>query len=141
MNKKTGYFSILGLVCILIVSGCISSGGATAGNSSDPDEVNVNGDNSQLTLADYLARVPGVNVYGSGTNVKVQIRGVNSFREGATHPLFVVDGQRVGRSYQDVLGYVSVHNIDRVKVLKGSDAAIYGLEGGSGVIEIVTTGN
>ncbi len=141
MNKKTSYFSILGLVCILIVSGCISSGGATAGNSSDPNQVNVNGNNSQLSLADYLAKVPGVNVYGSGSNVKIQIRGVNSFRDGATRPLFVVDGQRVGKSYQEVLGYVNVQNINSVKVLKGSDAALYGLEGGSGVIEIVTTGN
>lgn len=141
MNKKTGYFSILGLVCILIVSGCISSGGATAGNSSDPNVVNVNSKNSQLSLADYLAKVPGVNVYGSGSNVKVQIRGVNSFRDGATRPLFVVDGQRVGKSYQDVVSVVNVNEIDRVKVLKDSDAAIYGIQGGGGVIEIMTTGN
>ncbi len=141
MNKKTGYYSILGLACILIISGCISSGGATAGNSSDPNEVTVNSNNSQLTLADYLAKVPGVNVYGSGNNVKVQIRGVNSFREGATSPLFVVDGQRVGNSYQQAVSVINVNDINRVKVLKDGDAAIYGVEGAGGVIEISTKGS
>lgn len=141
MKKLTGYVNIFGLVCILAVAGCGSSGGATAGAGDDPNVVKVDRDNTQLTLADYLRKVSGVNVYGSGNNVTVQIRGVNSFRGGATRPLFVIDGQRVGKSYQAVNGFVNINDVDRIEVLKGSDASIYGVEGGGGVIVIHTKSN
>lgn len=88
-------------------------------------------------LADYLYRVPGVNVRGSGNNAVVTIRGINSFQSGI-EPLFVIDGQVAGSSYSQVNSNINVRDIDYVRVLKGSDAAIYGVRGGNGVIEIVT---
>ncbi len=88
-------------------------------------------------LADYLYRVPGVNVRGSGSNAVVTIRGINSFQSGI-EPLFVIDGQVAGSSYSQVNSNLNVRDIDYVRVLKGSDAAIYGVRGGNGVIEIVT---
>lgn len=84
-------------------------------------------------LSDYLERIPGVNVSGNS----VTIRGVNSFTSGI-EPLFVIDGQAVGQNYLQVKNMINVRDIDYVRALKGSDAAIYGVRGGNGVILIVT---
>lgn len=83
-------------------------------------------------LGDYLQRVPGVQVNGH----TVIIRGVNSFNSGI-EPLFVLDGQVIGASYAQANNMINVREIDYVKVLKGSDAAVYGVRGGNGVVLIV----
>jgi TonB-dependent SusC/RagA subfamily outer membrane receptor len=93
--------------------------------------------NYHRSLADYLYRVPGINIRGSGNSTVVTIRGINSFQSGI-EPLFVIDGQAAGSSYVEVNNNINVRDIDYVRVLKGSDAAIYGVRGGNGVIEIVT---
>lgn len=138
MKKTIGYLNIIGLVCMLVVIGCASSSSTQATEEDSYDSNVVKVDNSQMELADYLRQVSGVLVSGSGNNVSVQIRGVNSFRSGATRPLFVVDGQRLGYSFQTVKSFVNVHDVDEIEVLKGADAAIYGVEGGGGVILIKT---
>ena len=75
-------------------------------------------------------RIPGVNVSGD----KVIIRGVNTFF-GSTDPLFLVDGVPVDGSFALSMNPVE---IERIEVLKGPDAAIYGLRGANGVIAIYT---
>jgi outer membrane receptor for ferrienterochelin and colicin len=89
------------------------------------------------TLADFLQRVPGVHVSGTQQNAVVTIRGINSFNSGI-EPLFLIDGQIAGTTYAQVENLVNVREIDYVRVLKGSDAAGYGVRGGNGVILIVT---
>jgi len=88
-------------------------------------------------LAYYLQQVPGVLVSGSGSNIKVNIRGSASFIS-STSPLYVIDGQAVGNSYSQANNMINVRDIDHVKVLKGSEASTYGVRGGNGVIEIFT---
>lgn len=89
------------------------------------------------SLADFLQRVPGINITGGEQNGIVTIRGINSFNSGI-EPLFVIDGQPVGTSYAQVNNLVDVRSIDYVRVLKGSEASIYGVRGGNGVILIYT---
>ena len=74
-------------------------------------------------------RLPGVSV---SRNNSITIRGVNSIRYIA-EPLFVVDGVIVSS-----IDYISPNNVKKISVLKGADAAIYGLQGSSGVILITT---
>ncbi len=88
-------------------------------------------------LGDFLRRVPGVNVAGTGNNQRVTIRGISSFNSGI-EPLFVIDGQIAGTSYMEVNNRVNPRDIDHVRVLKGPDAAIYGVRGGNGVVLITT---
>ena len=133
---------LLWFVVVTIIVSCASSGETSESNNSaeglrrDKSVVEVN--NVSLALSDYLRRVSGVVVYGSGSNVKITIRGSTSL-VSSTDPLFVIDGQRVGRSYVRVSGMVPVTEIDRIRVLKGVEASAgYGLEGGNGVIEIFT---
>lgn len=122
----------------LLSMGCSSVSSTVAGDSKSRPEGSVYDDKDYFTsLADYLYKVPGVNISGSGV---VTIRGVNSFDStySPITPLFVIDGQAVGYSYNEANRMLDPRYIDYVKVLKGPDAAIYGSRGGNGVIEIVT---
>jgi TonB-dependent SusC/RagA subfamily outer membrane receptor len=105
---------------------------------SEEDSKNISDQNDYFrTLADFLQRVPGVNVSGSQNNKVVTIRGINSFNAGI-EPLFIIDGQVAGTAYAQVYNMVNVREIDYVRVLKGSEAAGYGVRGANGVILIVT---
>ncbi|MDR9407789.1 MAG: TonB-dependent receptor plug domain-containing protein [Balneolaceae bacterium] len=120
----------------LMFSACTSTGSTTS-NNTDTDGRISNENDYYRSLADYLTKVPGVNVRGSGENAYVTIRGISSFQSGNT-PLYVVDGQAVGNSYSRANNIVNPQDIDYVRVLKGPDAAIYGVRGANGVIEIIT---
>ena len=87
------------------------------------------------TILDVIqGQVAGVQVTGSGFNARVQIRGASNFR-GPVEPLFVLDGMPM--DLQGIMG-VSVQDVDRVDVLKGASAAIYGSRASGGVISILT---
>jgi len=89
------------------------------------------------TLADFLQRVPGVQVSGPSQNPSIKVRGSASFMTN-TDPLYVIDGNVVGNSYTQVNSMLNVRDIDNVRVLMGSDASIYGVRGANGVILITT---
>jgi TonB-dependent SusC/RagA subfamily outer membrane receptor len=75
-------------------------------------------------------RIPGVVVTGNS----VQIRGPSSFY-GSNEPLFLID------NIPTDLGAVQSLNpndVERIEVLKGPSAAIYGVRGANGVIAIFT---
>ncbi len=89
----------------------------------------------RTTILDVIqGRVAGVQVTGSGFNARVQIRGAANFG-GAIEPLFVVDGMPM--DLQGIMS-LSVQDVDRVDVLKGASASIYGSRAGGGVISILT---
>ncbi len=132
--KSKLLLSILTL-SLLFAAGC-SSTSNTVSDSNDDERIS-NEKDYYRSLADYLTKVPGVNVSGSGDNAYVTIRGISSFQSGNT-PLYVVDGQAIGNNYSQANNMVNPQDIDYVRVLKGPDAAIYGVRGANGVIVIVT---
>ena len=86
-----------------------------------------------ISLADILVQVPGVVVTRNFDQVSISIRGGT--------PLYVIDGLRIGHSYNEALELVNVFDIEYVEVIKGaSESAIYGPGSGHGVIRIVTKG-
>ncbi|GAB4031611.1 Plug domain-containing protein [Spirosoma jeollabukense] len=96
------------------------------------DQLNTSG---RQTILDVIqGRIAGVQVTGSGFNAQVQIRGAANF-SGPIAPLFLLDGMPM--DLQAILG-ISVQDVDRVDVLKGASAAIYGSRGSGGVISILT---
>jgi len=136
--------AILFLVPLFLVSilGCSTSESTV--DEGGLDTVNVRPDNAVpnqpdyfLNLADFLHRVPGVQISGPTNNPTVTIRGISSINSGI-EPLYVIDGQSVGTSYSTVNGMLNVRDIDNVRVLKGSDASLYGVRGANGVIVITT---
>lgn len=90
-------------------------------------------DNSATSIIDMLRRVPGV-VVGGGNSIT--IRGITSF-SSSNEPLFVVDGVVVGEGYQAVSS-MNPNDVNRISVLKGPSASLYGARAANGVIVIET---
>ncbi|MDX1640179.1 MAG: TonB-dependent receptor plug domain-containing protein [Balneolaceae bacterium] len=133
--KKATLLSIFALS--LLFTACSSTGSSVADQNESSDR-NVSENRDYYTsLADFLRTVPGVSVTGSGENVSIRMRGVNSFNTGVS-PLYVIDGQAVGNSYSQANSIVDPRDIDHVRVLKGPETSSYGIRGANGVIEIVT---
>jgi TonB-linked SusC/RagA family outer membrane protein len=86
-------------------------------------------------IASLQGKVAGVTIVNSGqagSTPTVRIRGVNSTNNG--DPLYVVDG-----IFQTSIDYLNPGDVESIEVLKDpSSIAIFGLQGGNGVI-IVTT--
>ena len=90
------------------------------------------------SLTDLLGRVPGVQVARSGGRgglPGIYIRGTKSAQS-----LVLVDGQRMANatSADSNLQYLSIDQIERVEVLRGSRSVIYGSDAIGGVIQIFT---
>ncbi len=80
------------------------------------------------SLGDALRFVPGVSIgLGEGHRDQITLRGQNSTAD------FFVDGLRDDAQY-----YRPLYNIERVEVLKGANAMIFGRGGGGGVINRVS---
>ncbi len=76
-------------------------------------------------------RVPGMQINGSN----VMIRGPGSFL-GSTQPLYLINGIPV--TDVSFIQAIPVEDIERVEILNGSKAAIYGSRGSNGVVAVYT---
>ena len=90
------------------------------------------------SVADLLQRVPGVQIArsgGPGSTVSLFMRGTKSAQS-----LVLVDGQRISSASAggSPLEYLSIEQIERVEVLRGSRSAVYGSDAIGGVVHIIT---
>ncbi len=95
-------------------------------------------ENTSISRAEQVlqGRTAGIQVLptsGSpGAGMKVRVRGAGS--TGNSNPLFIVDGIKASD-----INYLAPEDIESMEVLKdGAASAIYGAEGGSGVVIITT---
>ena len=139
MKTYTFLFSIalaVGLsACSPKVQDAVSSDPAASDLDAKEMKIDKRELNPEFALETYLRRTPGVTLQGSGNNAKVTIRGVNSFTQN-TEPLFVINGNPVGNTYSRAANVVRGMEIKSVRVLKGSDASLYGVRGSGGVVII-----
>ena|SRR5680860_463890 len=126
--KRFNFGSAIALALILMVIGCASSGSSTQSSN----------DTENMTLREHLERHNEVTLSGRYANTRVAIRGEGSLSNPGQQPLFVVDGQKMGRNFYDVASKLTRGQIESVKVLVGAGANMYGSEGGNGVIVIKT---
>lgn len=105
----------------------------TKGIYNEPDFV-LEVDDQMRTYNSVLdmiqGRIPGVQVTGNS----VMIRGPSSIY-GSNEPLFLIDNIPVDVS---AVQSMSPMDVERIEVLKGPSAAIYGVRGANGVIAIFT---
>ncbi len=91
------------------------------------------------TIQDALDTVPGLKLgrdSGSwGDKGKVAVRGL-----AAKHVLVLVDGHRIYGGHQDAVDINSypVQMVERIEIVKGPGASLYGSEAMGGVINIIT---
>ncbi|MDH1683098.1 TonB-dependent receptor plug domain-containing protein [Ectopseudomonas chengduensis] len=90
------------------------------------------------SVIDLLNRVPGVQVTSSGGRGSLSslfIRGTKTAQN-----VVLVDGQRISdaSSGSHFLEHLSIHQIERVEVLRGSRATLYGADAIGGVVQIFT---
>lgn len=127
---KNNFAILIQLLLSLLFGGCSASQGSRTATEMTPrsGDTTVIEISQPLTLADFLVRVPGVLAEGNQVSIR-----------GAGPPLFIIDGTRIGHSYEAAASAVDVNDIESVEVLKSpSELAIYGMEGQNGVIIIRT---
>ncbi len=85
-------------------------------------------DQSMRSIGDVVRYVPGVSAHqGENNRDQIIIRGQNSSAD------FFVNGVRDDAQY-----YRDLYNLDRIEVLRGPNAMIFGRGGGGGVVNRVT---
>lgn len=84
-------------------------------------------DLSMRSVADVVRFTPGVSIgQGEGHRDQITIRGANTTAD------FFIDGVR-----DDIQYYRGLYNLERIEVLKGPNALIFGRGGGGGVVNRV----
>lgn len=84
-------------------------------------------DQAHRSIADVLRYVPGTTIgQGEGNRDQITLRGQNTTAD------FFLDGVR-----DDVQYYRNLYNIERVEILKGPYALIFGRGGGGGIVNRV----
>ncbi|GIU35663.1 TonB-dependent receptor [Shewanella schlegeliana] len=90
------------------------------------------------SVVDLLETLPGVSVTrngGAGQSASISMRGTNS-----SHVLVLIDGVRIGSATLGAVSFnaLSPENIERIEVVKGPRAAVWGSDAIGGVIQIFT---
>jgi TonB-dependent starch-binding outer membrane protein SusC len=127
--------------------GCSHGHGASqtepAPRAADPSTVSTDEQarSGATSIEQILAgRISGVHVTpAAGGGIVVRFAGPTSFYSGQ-EPLYVIDGVPV-EVQRGTLTWLSAHDVESIRALKGSDAAIYGVRGANGVIVIKTKGS
>lgn len=91
-----------------------------------------------VSVADLLTGLPGVSIGqpgGIGAQTSLYLRGTN-----ATHVLVLIDGVRIGSVSIGLpaLEQIPVQAIDRIEIVRGPRASLYGSDAIGGVIQIFT---
>ena len=126
------------IIFSLLMVGCANIGSTSSSSNTSKSTQEISIHNPDLNLDDYIKRLSGVRVYGTGVSARIEMRGNSSF-ELSSSPLFVKDGVRVGRDFSQVYRMVSMNSVNSIRALNTSRATtFYGHEGYAGVIEIIT---
>jgi len=94
--------------------------------------------NPNESMESVLTRkVPGLTITRSGTGeLQVQLRGNTSFTGNETPPMYVIDGLPFRAGNGGALTGINPDDIESITLLKGADAAIYGVDALNGAIVI-----
>jgi TonB-dependent SusC/RagA subfamily outer membrane receptor len=131
----------LPLLVVVVVGLCACAPAATR---SQPDSV------PMVTAADFEAnpgmsienilqkKVPGLEVVSTNGGIALRIRGVSSWDGRETPPLYILNGLPLAVGGEGVLPGFNLYEIHSIRVLRGAEAAMYGIRGANGVIVITT---
>jgi len=90
-----------------------------------------------VDVVDALRLLPGIelSLVGPGATPSIFMRGAHS-----NQTLILIDGQRISSSFSGLsaLQHINVEQIERIEVLRGPAASLYGADAVGGVIQIIT---
>ncbi len=142
MKKLTTYLCFL-MVSVFVMASCNATKSAgsddVSANKKEAGDKSLKGDENNIPLAQYLRKVPGLRISGTGSNAKVAIAGMgNTSLVARGEPLFIINDVRV-QSLAQASVLVQTSDIKNVQVLKSaSETSFYGSAGANGVIVIKT---
>ena len=127
MHMKTRFFLIVLFACLMGIPAFAQF------KNSDEDE-NPPSKTQYTSIIEMLRRQPGIQVGAAGTGEmpRILVRGIGS-NSSETQPLIVVDGV-----FTDNITYLPPEDVYNIEVIKDGTAAMYGMRGANGVIEITT---
>lgn len=130
---------IIAAFTLLMIMSCSSSQTTTTADAkAKKSAFEILQEKPNLELIDYLKTKSGLQITGNSPNYKILIRGYKTV-EGSQEPLYVINGDQRGRSYNQASYAVDVYKITKVTILPATRAAgKYGDRGGNGVIEITS---
>lgn len=129
------------LTCLIAVlaAGCASGGARTgAPDTSDVTSADLRNPNETMERA-LERRVPGlIAKRNAAGELVLLIRGSSSYGGYDSPPLYIVNNLPFQAGPNGGLTGIDVEDIATIKVLKGSEAVIYGIDAANGVIVITT---
>jgi len=90
------------------------------------------------TIQEALQVVPGINLYNSGGPLQTTLLQVRGSSNGQV--LIMVDGVSINdpSSFGANLNTVALQDIDRIEIVKGPQAGVWGANAAAGVVNIIT---
>lgn len=97
-------------------------------------------ENSHEPVEQVLQRkVPGLVVSRANDgSIALTVRGSRSWNDEARAPLYILNGAPFAVGPDGALSGVNPYDIESIKLLRGAEAALYGIDGAHGVIVITT---
>lgn len=138
LSRRTGLAS---LACVMIA--CVLIDCAPARSSPDvtpaPAVTAADLRNPNEPIEQVLQRkAPGIVITRVGSEIAVQVRGSTSYKGAMTPPLYVVNGSPFAPGTGGLLSGINPEDIESIRILRGADATLYGIDGANGVIVITT---
>lgn len=91
---------------------------------------------ANVSLLQRIRQKPGIVLH---YNIPILNKTTNSFVSGGKQePLYVLNNQVIGNSFQSVNELIESYNVKKIVILSGADASGYGTQGSNGVIKITS---
>ena len=126
-------------VAITALVSCSPAKSVPDPNATKPTVTSADLRNPNEPIEQVLQRkAPGLVVTRVGNEIALQIRGSSSYNGSKTPPLYVLNGLRFTPGPGGILSGVNPEDIESVRILRDSEATLYGIDGANGVIVITT---
>ena len=132
------------LPTIALLAACGGGSGARPTRPQPADQPTVSAADLETQPSEPIEKVlqrksPGLLVSRTSSGeLVIQIRGSSAFNEKKTPPLFVLDDVPFNPGPDGALSGINPYDIESIKILRGAEAGLYGIDGGNGVIVIKT---
>ncbi len=135
MKKITFLLSALIFVALTSCSASKTSNDTEGDLRAELDQKN----RGNISLLSQIRQKPGIIIKNG---VPALQRAENSISNLASQePLYILDGQIMGNSFNSVNNVVANFMVKKIEILSGSDASSYGVQAAKGVIKITTNSN